>query len=118
VKPDPSKVLKTIFAFVEKLLHPRQFWLVLLGICFMISFLVWAFSPPVRACTLFFKDARTQKLVPTLRFIARQANQEAEMQALLEELFLGPAKERLLPVSVPQAGINSVIRSGKTFSTH
>ncbi len=115
MKPDFAKIFHSIRNFVEKNLHPKRFWLLLLALCFVISSLFWAFSPPVRACTLFFKEAKTHKLVPTLRFIARQKNQEAEIESILEELFLGPTDAWLLPLSVPQAGVNTVIRSGKTF---
>ncbi len=115
MKPNLARILHSVRSIVEKLLHPKLFWLLLFAICFLISFLAWAFSSPVRASTLLFQDARTHKLVPALRFIARQKNQEAEIQSLLEELFLGPLQAGLLPVAVPGAGINSVIRSGKIF---
>jgi hypothetical protein len=103
---------------LDLILTPKYFWLGLLACTFMLSMGYAVASPWRRAATVWFPDYRAREETRSrseLRYLPAARPLEETAAEIARELLLGPLEPYSSPISVADARLNSVIRSGKTL---
>ena len=103
---------------IDLVLTPKYFWLGLLSFTFLLGSGFALASPWRRAATVWFPDYRARDNARSrseLRYLPMGRSLEEMVADIAGELLLGPLEPYSSPVSVADARLNSVIRSGKTL---
>lgn len=108
--------LKSTIAVINIMLKPRFLWPGLLVLVFLVSAGASLTLPRRRVSVLWFPDFRSvedSRSNAELRYVPAGHGVAEEASSIVEELLLGPLDTSSRPVSVSDANIRSVIRSGK-----
>lgn len=115
MKIDIQDIAGKSVAAMERLLHPKTLWFLLLGVAFAASAIATFARPFSRPATLFFPAQDGKGLVAELRYILPSRSGALPEELLVEELILGPSRIDARPVSVPGADIRLVKRGANTL---
>ncbi len=108
--------VKATIAIVNTMLKPRFLWPGLLALVFLVSAGTSLALPRRRPSVIWFPRSRTvdgSRSNAELRYVPFGHGVADEASSIVEELLLGPLDASSRPVSVPDANLRSVIRSGK-----
>ena len=111
-----SDYVKSTTTIADTMLKPRFLWPGLLVLVFLVSAGASLALPRRRPSVIWFPDSRSvdgSRSNAELRYVPFGHGVADEASSIVEELLLGPLDASSRPVSVPDANIRSVIRSGK-----
>ncbi len=118
MKSSLRETTTNVLDFIHTMLKPATLWPGLLLVVFLASALASLSVPYRRTIVLWFPDSRIasgSKARPELRYVSSGRDVALQAAAVVEEMLLGPLSPGSRPVSVPDARLQSSIRSKKTL---
>lgn len=118
MKRSPKESIAAFLDLVNRNLNPRTLCPSILVVVFLASALASLAIPDRRAVVLWFPDSREASgstARSELRYIGSGRDVAAQAASVVEELLLGPLLPGSRPISVPDARLQSSIRSKKTL---
>lgn len=118
MKRSPGETATLFLNLINTMLKPAILWPGLLIVVFLASALASLTLPDRRAIVLWFPDSRLasgSRARPELRYVSSERDVALLAASVVEEMLLGPLSPEARPITVPDARLQSSIRSKKTL---
>lgn len=110
---DISELFSKVCSILDRILHPRVFWIVLLGVS-AVPAVYSVFLQDARPATLWFPgihglEAAKQKPVAELRFVNTEGKLPEDAVRMLDELFLGTLNAKHESLTIPGSYVQAAL---------
>jgi len=108
-----SSFLINLRSAIDRILHPRVFWILLLVLS-LVPAVYSVFQQETRPATLWFPgihglDAAKQEAIAELRFIQAEGDVQSDAVRILDELFLGALNAKHESLTIPGSYVQAAL---------